>query len=263
MKWARRLGHYRTFFAQLPGNFDFRMRAGDITSRNFAGSAVSTTPLAAFAATNGRCAVTMFKTTSGAYYFNFQGRAGRGRQEGGQARPEPLKTVANTVVIGKSGTGKTVLEMVLLAQAQKFSQPERAGAVLRAVRQGLGRGGRRACDGWPVLPAENGCPRVSTWFQMEPTPNNLTFLEKLVKRPEDESSADYAPPSAKSANPSRVMGASKAESAGCPRCWNSSTRPMTTVSVFAWRSGAVAGRSAGCSTTPKTRFAWTTAHGWL
>ncbi|MDR2031363.1 MAG: VirB4 family type IV secretion system protein [Azoarcus sp.] len=186
MKWAREdAGIAGAFWAQLPGNFEFRVRVGDITSRNFAGfSSFHNFPIGRIRGNQWGDAVMMFKTTSGApYYFNFhKGEEGADAKKAAKLDPNH-KDLANTVVIGKSGTGKTVLEMALLAQAQKFSQPEK-GKVLSCVLfdKDLGAAvGVRAMRG-RYYPLKNGVPSGFNPFQMEPTPNNLTFLEGLVKQ---------------------------------------------------------------------------------
>ena len=186
MKWAREeAGIAGAFWAQLPGNFDFRVRVGDITSRNFAGfSSFHNFPIGRIRNNQWGDAVTMFRTTSGApYYFNFhKGEEGADAKRAAKLDPNH-KDLANTVVIGKSGTGKTVLELMLLAQAQKFSQPEQ-GKVLSCVLfdKDLGAAvGVRAMGG-RYYPLKNGVPSGFNPFQMEPTPNNLTFLETLIKQ---------------------------------------------------------------------------------
>lgn len=186
MKWAREdSGIAGAFWSQLPGNFDYRVRAGDITSRNFAGfSSFHNYPIGRIRGNQWGHAVTMFKTTSGApYYFNFhKGEDGADAKKAAKLDPNH-KDLANTVVIGKSGTGKTVLEMMMLAQAQKFSQPEK-GKVLSCALfdKDLGAAvGVRAMGG-RYYPLKNGMPSGFNPFQMEPTPNNMTFLERLVKQ---------------------------------------------------------------------------------
>lgn len=186
MKWAREdSGIAGAFYAQLPGNFDYRVRAGDITSRNFAGfSSFHNYPIGRIRGNQWGDAVMMFKTTSGApYYFSFhKGEQGVDAKRAAKLDPNH-KDLANTVVIGKSGTGKTVLELALLAQTQKFTQPDK-GKVLSCVLfdKDLGAAvGVRAMGG-RYYPLKNGQPSGFNPFQMEPTPNNLTFLEKLVKQ---------------------------------------------------------------------------------
>lgn len=53
----------------------------------------------------------------------FPQRRRRGRSEAGSKLDPNHKELANTIVLGKSGTGKTVLECFLLTQAQKFNKP--------------------------------------------------------------------------------------------------------------------------------------------
>ncbi len=184
MKWAREdAGIAGAFWAQLPGNFAYRVRVGDITSRNFAGfSSFHNYPIGRIRHNQWGPAVTMFRTTSGApFYFNFhKGEEGADAKRAARLDPNH-KDLANTVVIGKSGTGKTVLQMVLLAQTQKFSQPEQ-GKALSCVLfdKDLGAAvGVRAMGG-RYYPIKNGVPSGFNPFQMDPTPNNLTFLETLV-----------------------------------------------------------------------------------
>ena len=186
MKWGREdAGIAGAFYAQLPGNFIYRVRPGDITSRNFAGfSSFHNFPIGRIRGNQWGDAVTMFKTTSGApYYFNYhKGEQGADAKKVAKLDPNH-KDLANTVVIGKSGTGKTVLEMMLLAQTQKFGNPAR-GKVLTCVLfdKDLGAAvGVRAMGG-RYYPLKNGMPSGFNPFQMDPTPNNLTFLENLIQQ---------------------------------------------------------------------------------
>lgn len=184
MKWVREdLGCAGALWSSLPGNFRYRVRMGDITSRNFAGFAsMHNFPIGRRDRNPWGPAVTMFKTSSGApYYFNFHQVT---TEDHANASIDPdHKALANTVVIGKSGTGKTVLEMVLLAQAQKFHEPEK-GKKLSCVLfdKDLGASiGVRAMGG-TYLPIKNGVSSGFNPFQLEPTPSNLAFLERLVKQ---------------------------------------------------------------------------------
>lgn len=186
MKWAREeAGIAGAFWAQLPGNFSFRIRVGDITSRNFAGfSSFHNFPIGRIRNNQWGNAVTMFKTTSdGPYFFNFhKGEDSQDAKIAAKLDPNH-KDLANTLVLGKPGVGKTVLEMFLLAQLQKFSQPDK-GKKLSCILfdKDLGAAiGIRAMGG-RYYPLKNGLPSGFNPFQMEPTPNNLTFLETFVKQ---------------------------------------------------------------------------------
>ncbi len=186
MKWAREdAGMAGAFWAQLPGNFAYRVRVGDITSRNFAAfSCFHNYPVGRLHHNQWGPAVTMFRTTSGApYYFNFHKSEDGLDRKGQSLRDANHKDLANTIVIGKSGTGKTVLEMVLLAQLQKFRDPVR-GKELNCILfdKDLGASvGVRAMGG-RYYPLKNGVPSGFNPFQLDATPNNLSFLEKLVRQ---------------------------------------------------------------------------------
>jgi type IV secretion system protein VirB4 len=101
-----------TYFAQSPGNFGYRARKTPISSTNFADFA------ALHGSVEGRSndespwgqsiAVLPTVGTSG-YRFNFH--------EAGAAGKEP--TVGHTLVLGRTGTGKTLTTAFLTAQAQR------------------------------------------------------------------------------------------------------------------------------------------------
>ncbi|MFJ3465760.1 VirB4 family type IV secretion/conjugal transfer ATPase [Achromobacter spanius] len=120
MKWAREdLASQAAFYAQLPGNFNHRPRVAPISSRNFAGfSSLHNFPIGRIRGAQWGDAVTVFKTTSGApYYFNWHKPLEA--NEGSKSDPNH-KELANTLIIGKSGVGKTLLQAFLLSQSMKF-----------------------------------------------------------------------------------------------------------------------------------------------
>ena len=179
IKYAREeAGIAGSFYAQLPGNFSYRVRVGDITSRNFAGfSALHNYPIGQIRGNQWGDAVMMFATTSGSpYYFNFH------RNEGKKSHMDPNhRDLANTMVIGQSGSGKTVLEMALLAMSQKFNQPATPASYV-VFDKDLGASiGVRAMGG-KYYTVKNGLPSGFAPFQMENTPANLFFLEALIKK---------------------------------------------------------------------------------
>jgi len=161
-----------TWFAQLPGNWQYRPRVASLTSLNFA----SLTALHGFVTgkREGNAwgqAVTMFRTPSSApLYFNFH----QASDDDDRFGSFPLGSVR---VIGQSESGKTVLLNFLLAQAQKF-----ASAPMTTVFFDKDRGARIAIQaiGGKYLAIQNGVPTGFNPFQLESTAANRHFLESLV-----------------------------------------------------------------------------------
>lgn len=161
-----------SFYSQLPGNWRFRTRLANVSSLNFLGLS----PLHNFASGKkdnnpwGECVTTLQTTNGQPYYFNFHAT-----HPGENSLGE--KAIGNTMVIGKSGTGKTALINFLLSQTQKLS-PEPTifffdkdrGAEIFV----------RACGG-NYLSLENGQPTGFNPFQCERSEANVQFLADLVK----------------------------------------------------------------------------------
>src|SRR5690606_18702975 len=160
------------YYAQLPANWMYRTRLANVSSLNFLGLA----PLHNFATGKrnhnpwGDC-VTVLQTTNGQpYYFNFHATHSAENSLG-------EKAIANTMVIGKSGTGKTALINFLLSQVQKFDP------VPTIFFFDKDRGAEifvRACGG-AYLALENGQPTGFNPFQCEATDANVQFLAGLAK----------------------------------------------------------------------------------
>ncbi|XXQ67836.1 VirB4 family type IV secretion/conjugal transfer ATPase [Neisseriaceae bacterium B1] len=160
------------FYAQLPTNWKYRTRIANLSSLNFLGLS----PLHNFATGKrnnnpwGAC-VTVLQTTNGQpYFFNFHATHESENSEG-------EKAIANTMVIGKSGTGKTALINFLLSQVQKFDpkptifffDKDRGAEIFI-----------RACGG-TYIALENGQPTGFNPFQCENTEANVQFLCNLMK----------------------------------------------------------------------------------
>ncbi len=182
MKWGKAdIEMSAAYFAQLPANFEYRPRPGKTTSQNFTDfCALHNFPVGRLTGNQWGAALGMFKTVSGApYYFSFHKSDSSDRALAKVDRNH--KELANTIVIGQSGAGKTVLEMTLLAWLQKFSAPN--GKMTCVVfDKDLGASiGVRAMGG-RYFAIKNGVPSGFNPFQMANTPNNITFLVSLVKR---------------------------------------------------------------------------------
>jgi type IV secretion system protein VirB4 len=161
-----------SFYSQFPGNWKYRTRQANVSSLNFLGLS----PLHNFATGKrdnnpwGEC-VTVLQTTNGQpYYFNFHATHPAENSLG-------EKAIANTMVIGKSGTGKTALINFLLSQVQKlkpsptifFFDKDRGAEIFV-----------RACGG-NYLALDNGQPTGFNPFQCERNESNVQFLADLIK----------------------------------------------------------------------------------
>lgn len=157
------------FWAQLPANWRWRPRPTPITSHNFLCLSSFHNQLTGKATGNPwGPAVSMFKTHMGSpFFFNYHVSLDE-TDETGQRRP------GNTLIIGQTGTGKTVLQGMLLAQAQKFG----ATAVVYDKDQGL-HVLIRALGG-QYFTLRMGEKTGWNPFQMEPTQRNVSFMRRLV-----------------------------------------------------------------------------------
>lgn len=161
-----------SFYSQLPANWKYRTRLANVSSLNFLGLA----PLHNFASGKrdnnpwGECVTTLQTTNGQPYHFNFHATHPAENSFG-------EKAIGNTMVIGKSGTGKTALINFLLSQAQKFDPcptifffDKDRGAEIFV----------RACGG-NYLALENGRPTGFNPFQCARTEANVQFLADLIK----------------------------------------------------------------------------------
>jgi len=161
-----------SFYAQFPANWKYRTRIANVSSLNFLGLS----PLHNFATGKQHNnpwgdSVTTLQTTNGQpYYFNFHATHPAENSLG-------EKAIANTMVIGKSGTGKTALINFLLSQVQKlkptptifFFDKDRGAEIFV-----------RACGG-NYLALDNGQPTGFNPFQCENNETNVQFLADLIK----------------------------------------------------------------------------------
>lgn len=161
-----------SFYSQFPGNWKYRTRQASLSSLNFLGLS----PLHNFATGKkdnnpwGECVTTLQTTNGQPYYFNFHATHPAENSLG-------EKAIANTMVIGKSGTGKTALINFLLSQVQKlkptptifFFDKDRGAEIFV-----------RACGG-NYLALENGQPTGFNPFQCERNEANVQFLADLIK----------------------------------------------------------------------------------
>jgi len=186
IKWVREdVGAAAAYLAQLPGNHKYRDSSRLITSRNFVGfSAFHNYPMGRIRHNQWGPAVTELLTTSGSpYYFNFhKGEAGSDAKRAARLDPNH-KDLANTVFIGQSGAGKTVLQTFFMSQMMKFNRPD-LGAPMTQVLfdKDLGASVAVLANGGRYYALRSGVPTGFNPFQLEPTAGNVEFLDGLVRK---------------------------------------------------------------------------------
>lgn len=156
------LGLEAAWWAQLPGNFRYRLRSGAITSRNFAGlSAFHSYPAGQQEGNEWGPAVALLKTASGSpFYLNLH-----------------HGDLGNTFVGGPSGSGKTALLNFILAQCEKFG----AHVVLFDKDRGADLFVRAV--GGTYLPLPTGRPTGCAPLKgLEFTPDNRVFLARWISK---------------------------------------------------------------------------------
>lgn len=163
------------FYAQLPCNWQYRPRLARLTSLNFAGlSPLHNFPHGKRDGNPWGQAVMLLKTPSQQpYYFNFHSS-----KEDEDSYDK--KVLANTRVIGASGTGKTVLLNTLEAQLLKYS--ENAPMGYASVFLDKDRGAELAIRalGGSYLALKDGVPTGFNPLQLEPSGKNMLFLEQWI-----------------------------------------------------------------------------------
>jgi len=160
------------WFAQMPGNGQWRPRHAKLSSRAFAALA---------SAHNFACgkrdgnpwgeALVLLRTPAGQpFYLNLHSSP-----ESEDSSDQKLP--GNTLIIGSTGVGKTTLEMFLLALTRKWDPPP------RLVLFDLDRGCEIAIRalGGRYFTLEAGKPTGCNPLQQEPTPARIQFWEQLIR----------------------------------------------------------------------------------
>jgi type IV secretion system protein VirB4 len=160
------------WFAQMPGNWQWRPRDAKLSSRAFAALAAGHNFARGKRGGNpwGE-ALALMRTPSGQpFYLNLHASP-----EGEDSADKKLP--GNTLIIGSTGVGKTTLEMFLLTLTRKWSPAP------RLVLFDLDRGCEIALRalGGRYLTLEAGKPTGCNPLQREPTPARLQFWEQLIR----------------------------------------------------------------------------------
>jgi type IV secretion system protein VirB4 len=160
------------YFAQWPGNFQWRARQAKLTSRAFA--ALCCNHSFAQGKREGNPwgpALSVLRTPSGTpFYVNLHASP-----EGEDS--EDKKLPGNTFLLGSTGSGKTTLELFLLAQMRRFAPAPRLA--LFDVDRGCEIFVRALRGRYLTLPF--GRPTGLNPFEQPPTPGWIRLWEELVR----------------------------------------------------------------------------------
>ncbi|MFM9914563.1 MAG: VirB4 family type IV secretion/conjugal transfer ATPase [Rhizobacter sp.] len=160
------------WFAQMPGNWQWRPREAKLSSRAFA--ALASGHNFARGKRDGNPwgeALAVLRTPSGQPFFLNLHSSPDGEDSGDQKLP------GNTLIIGSTGVGKTTLEMFLLVLTRKWDPAP------RLVLFDLDRGceiAMRALGG-RYFTLEAGKPTGCNPLQRDATPARLQFWEQLIR----------------------------------------------------------------------------------
>jgi type IV secretion system protein VirB4 len=165
------------FFAQFPANWKYRPRVVRLTSENFADfCSFHNFVMGKRDHVPWGDAVTRFKTLTEngvPYFFNFHQVSSFGDDVGEMM-------LGNTSLIGKSGTGKSVLLGLLMAQMQKFAKDAPFNLVVFDKDRGL-EALIRAMGG-AYSQVKSGEPTGFNPFALTDTSSNRSFLKLLCRR---------------------------------------------------------------------------------
>jgi type IV secretion system protein VirB4 len=160
------------WFAQMPGNWQWRPRDAKLSSRAFAALA---------SAHNFACgkrdgnpwgeALVLLRTPAGQPYYLDLHKSPEGEDSTAEKLP------GNTLILGSTGVGKTTLEMFLLALTRKWNPSPRL--VLFDLDRGCEIAIRALGGRYFVL--EAGKPTGCNPLQGEPTPARIQFWEQLLR----------------------------------------------------------------------------------
>ncbi|MCO6521226.1 MULTISPECIES: hypothetical protein [Snodgrassella] len=169
---------FGAWISQLPANFKYRPRISHLTSKNF----VQLAPLNNFPRGKqfgnpwGKAVIPLLTPWNQIVYFNFH-------DSPAHTNNYDDKLLGNTMVIGKSGSGKTVILTAFLSFLQQYRLDQNGNEVpFNAVYFDKDRGAEIAirAQGGGYLAVSSGEPSGFNPFQMENTPENQVFLQNLI-----------------------------------------------------------------------------------
>lgn len=161
-----------TYFGQIPGAIKSRPRTMPKSSRNLAAGFAMHTYSSGKASGNpigdGSAAIPLQTTTKGLYNFNFH-YSRENEDNTGE------KIAGHTLILGATGTGKTVAQSTLLGFIDRFDPK------LFAIDKDFGMKIFIQAQGGTYFSLKAGEPTGLNPFQLEDTPKNRDYLNDLLK----------------------------------------------------------------------------------
>lgn len=160
-----------SYLSNMPANIKHFPRTARVSSANFSQMMSFLQPMKGKKTDNpwGEAITALQTIELGTYYFNFHNTIDDKDNTGD-------KVAGNTVISGKTGTGKTVFLSFLLAQTQRLAIPPR----LFIFDMDLGSSVFVKAMGGKYSQIRYGVPTGFNPFHLENTPENQTFLRELV-----------------------------------------------------------------------------------
>lgn len=173
-----------TYFSQFPGNFALRPRVSLISSKNYAGLIALHNFPSGKRDKNcwGEAAAILKTPNKQPYYFNLHET--HSEDDFGKFH------LGNTLVIGKSGGGKTAFLTFLMNAMMKYDNPEtfpddfaddKRKMTAIYLDKDKGAMGNILAAGGKYLSVESGKPTGFNPFMCDPTPSNIRHLQTLMK----------------------------------------------------------------------------------
>lgn len=173
-----RAANVGAYYAQLPANFKYRPRVANLSSENFSQLAPLNNIPRGKRRENpwGDAVIPLLSPSNQLTFFNFHDSPDNGKNYGD-------KLLGNSMVIGKSSSGKTTFLTAMMSMLQQY-RFDRDGnpTPFNCVYFDKDMGAKIAilAMGGGYLALETGKPTGFNPFRMENTPDNVVFLNNLV-----------------------------------------------------------------------------------
>jgi type IV secretion system protein VirB4 len=163
------------YWAQLPGNFKYRPRPAPISSMNFVGlAALHNYPVGQAKGNQWGPALSVVRTTSGSPFFINLHLPVKGKRSDGRETDDE-RVAGNTLLVGPTGSGKTVDQTFLLAQAEKYKP------TVFTFDKDYGQENFIRAMGGQYSVLKIGERTGYNPFHLPPSPATIAFLEDLVQ----------------------------------------------------------------------------------